>query len=237
MIESKQIINLVLVEDELVYSKMILYQLSKLEINGFHLSVNHVGSLTELLELSEFIVPDLVLLDLGLPETNGEETFNRVHQVYPGSAIIILTGHEDHDFATSLVQKGAQDYIVKVDVNQIILGRTLSYTLGRFSNLKKLSDASSLYRSVFMAAPVPIMLYDLERKIIFDFNTALKELDNSNELTEQALELENQLANFSQELLAGHGSFDMSFYISERKLNAKATVLNQKVLMVALTIG
>jgi len=68
-----QDVNLLVVEDETVYSRIIMYQLSKLEIPGKKLHVHLVTSIAEMQEFKEFLNPDIVLLDLGLPDSQGTE--------------------------------------------------------------------------------------------------------------------------------------------------------------------
>lgn len=129
-------IQLMLVEDETIYSKIILFQLSKMQFNGFEVSVNHVSSITEMKELGEFLIPDIILLDLGMPESSGSDTFNVAREMFPESAIVILSGTEDDNLAANLVRSGAQDYLVKTDVDQKYLKKTIEYTLERFGFLE-----------------------------------------------------------------------------------------------------
>jgi len=76
---------------------------------------------------------DLVLLDLMLPDSTGMETFHAVVANAPDSAILILSGNDDHELALEAVRMGAQDLIHKADLNASTLGREVSLVLERFN--------------------------------------------------------------------------------------------------------
>ena len=63
------------------------------------------------LESMSHLVPDLIFLDLNLPDGRGMETFVTVNRLFPASAIIVLSGLEDEKMAMQTLQAGAQDYI------------------------------------------------------------------------------------------------------------------------------
>jgi two-component sensor histidine kinase len=74
---------------------------------------------------------DAVLLDLGLPDSQGLDTFIKVHSENPDVAIVVMTGLEDEELAVKTVQKGAQDYLVKGQVDSKLLSRALRYAVER----------------------------------------------------------------------------------------------------------
>jgi DNA-binding NarL/FixJ family response regulator len=74
---------------------------------------------------------DVILLDLGLPDTQGYTGFERVYARVPRVPIIVLTGRDDDALAIETVQKGAQDYLVKGQVNSGILVRAIRYAIER----------------------------------------------------------------------------------------------------------
>jgi len=56
---------------------------------------------------------DVVLLDLGLPDSQGLATFNQIHAREPNVPVVVLSGAADEDLAIAAVEAGAQDYLVK----------------------------------------------------------------------------------------------------------------------------
>lgn len=74
---------------------------------------------------------DLVLLDFGLPDSEGLETFQRTHEHSPGVAIIPLTATGDEALALRAIQLGAQDYLFKGSINRQLLVRSMRYAVER----------------------------------------------------------------------------------------------------------
>lgn len=110
-----------------------------------------VGYLSDALErLSEGGV-DLILLDLDLPDSQGLVTFERLHAFTPDVPIVVLTDLDDEDLALSTVQGGAQDFILREDVDAGLLHRSIRYAVERhrlLSALRSLSlidDLTDLY--------------------------------------------------------------------------------------------
>jgi signal transduction histidine kinase len=74
---------------------------------------------------------ELVVLDLSLPDSAGEDTYFRVREQAPQAAIIVLSGMSDRGLALEMVQHGAQDYVPKDALNGDLLGRSILYALER----------------------------------------------------------------------------------------------------------
>ncbi len=74
---------------------------------------------------------DVVLLDLGLPDSQGLDTFCRLHAGAPDVPVVMITGLSDDAVALDAVRSGAQDYLVKGKVNAELLSRVLRYAIER----------------------------------------------------------------------------------------------------------
>jgi sigma-B regulation protein RsbU (phosphoserine phosphatase) len=74
---------------------------------------------------------DVVILDLSLVETQGLETFHRVHAHAPDVPIVVLTAWADLTVAVAALQEGAQDYLVKGQVGGDLLVRSLRFAIER----------------------------------------------------------------------------------------------------------
>ena len=74
---------------------------------------------------------DVVLLDLGLPDSQGLDTYARVHAQFPRLPIIVLSGLHDENIAVRAVRKGAQDYLVKGQIDGKLLVRSMRYAIER----------------------------------------------------------------------------------------------------------
>jgi signal transduction histidine kinase len=74
---------------------------------------------------------DAILLDLGLPDSKGLETFYNLHAVSPDVPIVVLTVLHDEDAAIEAVRGGAQDYLIKGRLEGELLTRGILYSIER----------------------------------------------------------------------------------------------------------
>jgi Flp pilus assembly CpaE family ATPase len=74
---------------------------------------------------------DVILLDLGLPDSNGADTFGRTKLHAAGVPVILLSGDDSEQLALQLVQEGAQDYLVKSSCNGESLAKAIQYAVVR----------------------------------------------------------------------------------------------------------
>jgi serine phosphatase RsbU (regulator of sigma subunit) len=72
-----------------------------------------------------------VLVDLSLPDATGLETLEQVLEMAPHAAVLVLTGLRDVHVGVAAVQAGAQDYLVKQDVDARLLARAIRYAMER----------------------------------------------------------------------------------------------------------
>jgi len=125
----ENLIQVLLVEDNPVDARLIRGLLEGEPTTMFRLDcVDRAQAATEYLEQQ---VPQVVLLDLTLPDASGLETFERVHRRFPNVPIVILTGLEDELLAVKAIEGGAQDYLVKGHVDRQGLSRSLRYAIER----------------------------------------------------------------------------------------------------------
>jgi signal transduction histidine kinase len=74
---------------------------------------------------------DIVLLDLVLPDAQGLPAVRRVHAAGPRVPLVVLTGMDDESLAVQALQEGAQDYLIKGQIEARALGRALRYAIER----------------------------------------------------------------------------------------------------------
>jgi DNA-binding NarL/FixJ family response regulator len=103
-----------------------------LDTNEFQLE--HRKTLSDALEAMGSIQPDIVLLDLGLPDSAGLETLRQAagHQT-SAAVIVVLTGNDDNQLAIDSVREGAQDYLIKGELDSELLTRAIRYSLERYN--------------------------------------------------------------------------------------------------------
>ncbi len=127
--ETSQEIRVLLIEDNPEYPGLLKRMLAKEKRPPFHLvSVNNLQAGLEHLGKE---ATDVILLDLNLPDSRGLDTFASVQAQVPSVPIIILTGFDDENLGLEAVGKGAQDYLVKGQVEGKMLARIMRYAIER----------------------------------------------------------------------------------------------------------
>ena len=122
-------LKVLLVEDNAGDARLIQESLS--EAKGEPFEVEIVDSLSAALERLQKGGIEAVLLDLGLPDSQGWSTFDTIKGRAPTIPVIVLTGLSDEALALKMVQKGAQDYVAKIELNGGVLPRAIRYAIER----------------------------------------------------------------------------------------------------------
>lgn len=117
--------------------------------------------LQETVEKANDSKPELIFLDLNLPDSNGLETFLSVNNLFPFTPIIVLSGMQDTEMALQAIQAGAQDYLIKGDFDPKVLSKIIQYSIERKRNQIKLQESNRLYEMVSKATDDPLWDWDL----------------------------------------------------------------------------
>jgi len=132
---SEELIKVLLVEDDAVDRRLVERLLAKCSLHA-KFAVESVGCLSEAIEYLTNREYDIALVDLGLPDSSGIETVQKLKQVIPGTPLVVLTGIGGEEMGLSAIKNGATDYLVKNLPLEDLLARTLLYALQR----KKVED-------------------------------------------------------------------------------------------------
>ena len=122
-------IKVLLVEDNLGDARLLYEGLEEALPEQFQMT--HVRRLSEALEYLWGETCNVVLLDLGLPDSHGLDTLVVTRAQAPGVPIVVLTGFQDEELAEEALKGGAQDYLIKGQVDSKLLGRTMRYAMVR----------------------------------------------------------------------------------------------------------
>lgn len=98
--------------------------------SGEAISIKWTRSMAEATEAKDAVF-DVIVTDLGLPDSRGLETVRRVLESFPGRPVVVMTGLDDPQAGVQAVQAGCQDYIVKGITDPSLLGRTLRHAVER----------------------------------------------------------------------------------------------------------
>ncbi len=110
---------------------------------------------------------DVILLDLTLPDGMGLETFLTLSAHCKNTPIVILTGLVDEDVALKAVKLGAQDYLLKKDLSETVLDRSIHYSIERMNHRESMrviatqaSEAEANLRMALNASHTGVWYYD-----------------------------------------------------------------------------
>jgi len=151
-------LRLLIVEDDIVDRKLLERLLQQSSLGAY--DVNYADCLSAALAVLQEYSCDLVLLDLGLPDSRGVESVIELQAHAPHVPIIVLSGLDDEKTATMAVQKGVQDYLIKGQVDSTLLVRSIRYALERKKAERQLQVAEQRYRTIFDNSAVAIMMVD-----------------------------------------------------------------------------
>lgn len=121
--------NILLIEDSPADTKLLRTQLR--DEGDTRIVLEHVSRLGDGLYRLQQGGIDAVLLDLSLPDAQGLDTFRSLRAKYPGVAVIVLTGLDDQSIAVEAVKTGAQDFLVKGQLQPDSLTRAIRYAIER----------------------------------------------------------------------------------------------------------
>ncbi len=122
-------VSILLIEDNPGDRRLIQEMLG--EATNVTFNVRYAERLEEGLECLGKNGAEVILLDLGLPDSQGLETLTAVHARAPDMPIVVLTGLNDEMIGVQAINEGAQDYLIKGQVDTQLLRRTIRYAIER----------------------------------------------------------------------------------------------------------
>ncbi|MEW5747083.1 MAG: EAL domain-containing protein [Nitrospirota bacterium] len=126
-------------------------------------TADRLGPGLELLDREPF---DIVLLDLGLPDSSGIDTLGRLQAKSPELPVIVMTGIADEECASQAIALGAQDYLVKGKIESDLLHRSILYAIERKKAEQALRESEERYRVITETAQDAIVTIDEESRIV-----------------------------------------------------------------------
>jgi diguanylate cyclase (GGDEF)-like protein len=133
-------INLLLIEDDSADAFLIKRSLSN--ISRMTIETAYSNCLSDALHRLDGDTTDIIITDLGLPDSQGMDTLVSILKKAPDIPVIVLTGVDDEDLAIEAVRAGAQDYLVKGQIDGNLLARSLRYSMERHRLLQELKAIS-----------------------------------------------------------------------------------------------
>ena len=136
----EELIKLLLVEDDPAYQRIVNVILAKAS-QTVRYDTEKAGSLAQALECLDKHEFDAILLDMGLPDSDGTHGIEEIRRLWAELPIIVLTGQTDEEVGLKAIKAGADDYFTKDETLQGILARTIRYTIERKKITGELREA------------------------------------------------------------------------------------------------
>jgi signal transduction histidine kinase len=119
-------VRVVVVDDNAGFRESLLALLDAGDLDV----VGEARSGPEALELVPMVDPDVVLMDVRMPDMDGIQTTRRLKELHPAIGIVALSGHEDQDIVREMLVAGASGYVLKDSDGDEILNAVLHAALG-----------------------------------------------------------------------------------------------------------
>jgi len=121
----------------------------------------HAQTLAGAAELTHTSSPlDVILLDLSLSDSCGENLVKEIIRLGNGSPVIVFTGHTDQDFGIRTLAWGVSDYLLKDELTAAQLEKSIAYSIERNRIYSRLEESEQKYRNLFELSPVPMWVFD-----------------------------------------------------------------------------
>lgn len=157
-------LGVLLIEDNPGDIRLIQQMLS--EPTELDLQLTTRSRLSEALRVLQSAPPDIVLLDLGLPDAYGLEAMDAVRILAEETPVVVLTSLDDERLAHRAIAQGAQDYLVKGRFNADILLRAMRYALDRQQREVALRASEARNRRLLEACLIGLAWTDSEGRIL-----------------------------------------------------------------------
>lgn len=153
-------------------------------------------------------VPDIIVLDLGLRETQGIETLQALDPTRLAAPVVVLTATADVDVSRNAIAHGAQDYVWKFDLSPGAVARAIENSIERFGLTRTLQTANTSLQAFTTAAAhdldaplrrIATALSALQDSLASgDTDRAREWIDDAAEMSHRLRDLVDQLANFAR---------------------------------------
>ncbi|MGD8568654.1 MAG: EAL domain-containing protein [Gammaproteobacteria bacterium] len=137
-LKSSRSIKLLLIEDNQADARLVQEMLTEVAEPG-RIYLSKAESLKEAVEVLYRHDFDVLLVDLGLPDSQGLDTLHHLQATKPRLPMVVLSGYDDEELALEAVQNGAQDYLVKGQGDGNLLTRALYYAIERKRSEERLT--------------------------------------------------------------------------------------------------
>ncbi len=161
---STESIHILLIEDSPGYT--VLIREAFRDVTALHVELESVETLADGIARIQQANPDAVLLDLSLPDSHGIGTLTKLRGIAPAMPILVLTSLDDEALAMTALQLGAQDYLVKAQVESSLLARAVRYAIERKREQEKIVQSEYLLTLAQQVAQMGSWQWDVASDVV-----------------------------------------------------------------------
>lgn len=172
------LLKILVVEDNPGDAALLENMLNEAAISFEMKCVERLSAGIQLLKSDSF---DVILLDLGLPDSYGLETLRKLNKAEPAAPVIVLTGLADETAGTEAVKTGAQDYLIKGQIDKNQLSRAISHAIERKRSAGEIQAAAREWAACFDAMADGVSIHSEEHTILNANQSLLQLLGKSAE--------------------------------------------------------
>jgi len=183
--------NVLLIEDNPGDARLVTEYLA--ERFGTECKVRQVQTLSAGIHALRQHEVDVVLLDLGLPDSTGLEAFLTIHATAPSTPVVILTGEDDDDKALEALRIGAEDYLAKQQADSVTLIRAMRHAVQRKQLNDQLRASEAKYKALVETAEEGILQLSRSGELKYLNRRAAELLGISGDLTQEQVVLGRRL--------------------------------------------
>ena len=137
---TESVVRVLLLEDDAVDRLLVVRGLRRSVTQRFE--VHAIDQLSDLAAAVEQVRPDVVVLDLNVPDSRGLDTFLEARHHLQRIPCVVLTGLDDRPLGTLALQQGAQDFLVKGEFSPALLERALTHAIARSQLVQVVASAA-----------------------------------------------------------------------------------------------
>ncbi|MDJ0701839.1 MAG: EAL domain-containing protein [Leptolyngbyaceae cyanobacterium MO_188.B28] len=156
-------LSILLIEDSLADADLLQETLE--ETGETQFALLQVESLRDAFLALEQNSPDLILLDLSLPDGLGLDNVRKIHAAAHKIPLVVLTGLNDQQVALEAVRQGAQDYLVKGQIDGALLVRAMRYAIERKAMEQALFQEKELAQVTLKSIGDAVITTDVQGRV------------------------------------------------------------------------